>query len=706
MKVKALTATCLLCVALFSSVHAADDRVTLNFVNSDLEATLKAVTIITGKSFVIDPKLKGTVSIVSNQPVDRNLVLPIVQSALRQQGITLIDNGTVVKVVAEADAKQQGSAVLLGKNTTGTGDKFVTQVYPLRFESASQLAQVLRPLLGANSVIAAYQAGNVLVISDYAENLSRINAMIENIDHPPLTDIVSIPIKYASTLDVAQTIARMVPEVVLQGSAAPVPVADGVKRVLIVNDVRNSQLLVSSESTAHIERIKRIVDMLDQPGTDGSTMHVVYLKNAEATRLGATLRGILTGQDSSNSNSSGLSGTGSSASTTSSSSTSSSTAASSAAQNSTSAGTSSTNVKIDGFTVLIQADAVTNSLIVTAPDRIYNDIRNIIDKLDVRRAQVYIEALIAEINVSKSAEAGVQWGGYGKTASGLFGGMLSSVSTTSTNNLSTLATSYLTGGTTGVTVPGGFNLVVGAGSFGAMVSAIEESSDANVLSKPNIQMLDNEEARIVVGQNIPIKTGTTVNTSSSYTSVERKDIGVKLKIKPQISEGGAITLTVAQEVSSIDSTVDSTDGIGLKVRSVETKVLVDDGQLVVLGGLIEDKVTNSENRVPLLADIPYLGQLFRYRSRSQTKTNLIVFLHPVLLKDGAANNALANERYEYIRSQQSQYNPEKSKVLPPLPAVELPKLEDKKQTEKKVSVEVVKTSDAASAAPASSPEKP
>jgi general secretion pathway protein D len=681
MKAKVLTTAVLMCFALARPLYAAEDKVTLNFVNSDLESTLKAVTIITGKNFVIDPKLKGTVNIVSNQPVDRSLVLPIVQSALRQQGITLVDNGVIVKVLAEGDAKQQGVPVIVGPGKVGTGDKFVTQVYPLHYESANQLSQVLRPLLSPNSVIAAYQAGNVLVISDYAENLARINRIVEHIDQPPSADLVTIPIRYAATTDVVQTIARLIPEVVLQGTAAPVPVADGVKRILIVNDVRNSQLLVSSESSVQVDRIRKIVGMLDQPGSTGSTMHVVYLRNAEATRLGATLRGILTGQDS-GSSTSGLSGNGStnSTSTSSTSSTSSSTAASSAAQNASTTGSASTSVKIDGVTVLIQADAVTNSLIVTAPDHIYNDIRSIIDKLDVRRAQVYIEALIAEINVSKSGEAGVQWGGYGKSSGGVLGGVLSAISTSSTNDLSTIATSYLTSGTTGISVPSGFNVVVGAGSFGAMVSAIEESSDANVLSKPTIQMLDNEEARIVVGQNIPIKTGTTVNTSSSYTSVERKDIGIKLKIKPQISEGGAITLTVAQEVSSIDSTVDSTDGIGLKVRSVETKVLVDDGQLVVLGGLIEDDVTNAENRVPILADIPYIGQLFRYRSRSHTKTNLMVFLHPILLKDGAANNALSNERYEYIRDQQGQYNPEPSKVLPVLPSVQLPKLEEGKPT--------------------------
>ena len=246
MKLKVLAAALLVSFAVSLPALAAEEKVTLNFVNSDLESTLKAVTIITGKNFVIDPKLKGTVNIVSSQPVERNLILPIVQSALRQQGITLIDNGTVVKVIAEADAKQQGSPVIVGAGKVGTGDKFVTQVYPLQYESANQLAQVLRPLLSPNSVIAAYQAGNVLVISDYAENLARINRMIEHIDHAPNSDVVAIPVKYASLQDVAQTIAKLIPEVVLQGTAAPVAVPEGVKRVLLVVDNRSSQILVSS----------------------------------------------------------------------------------------------------------------------------------------------------------------------------------------------------------------------------------------------------------------------------------------------------------------------------------------------------------------------------------------------------------------------------------------------------------------------------
>jgi general secretion pathway protein D len=518
-----------------------------------------------------------------------------------------------------------------------------------------------------------------LVISDYAENLSRINRMIEHIDQAPDNDVQALPIKNASVLDVAQTIARLMPEVIVQGTAAPLPVPDGVKRILVVTDTRNSQLLVRSESAPHLAQIKRIVEMLDRPGISGSSsMHVVYLRNAEATRLAATLHGILTGQDSGNTASSSLSaGTssvgGAQASLT---------AASAATQSGTnSTAGAATNIKIDGITVMIQPDSVTNSLIVTAPDHLYNDIRSIVEKLDVRRAQVYVEAMIAEVNVSKAGEFGIQWAVAGSAASGITGGVVSSLSGGS-NSIAAISNSLIS---KTPSVPEGFNVGLfngdptkGGASLGALASAIERSGDGNVLSTPNLQTLDNEEARIVVGQNIPIITGTQAATGSNpnpFTTVERRDIGIKLKIKPQISEGGAITLTVAQEVSSIDTSVNTgSTGIATKVRTIETKVLVDDGQIIVLGGLIEDRQTTNDTRVPLLSDIPLIGHLFRYQSREHQKVNLMVFLRPVILRDGNASTNMANERYEFLRARQGEFSLSHHLMLPDMPPAQLPEL--------------------------------
>ncbi len=674
-----------LLAAFLSSAVAQDNLVTLNFVNSDIESTIKAVGVITGKNFVIDPKVKGSINIISNQAVARDLVYPILLSALRQQGFTAVENGSIVKVMPDADAKTQATQVFDRKGKS-SGDRLVTKVFPLVYESATQLAATLKPLVAANNFMAAYQGANTLVITDYADNVARISQIIESIDQPQADDVLTIPIKYASVLDVVQTIGRLMPEVVVQGIAAPQPVPEGVRRTVVVPDLRGNQLLVRSEAAAHTKQIKSLIARLDMPAASGSNINVVYLRNAEAVRLASTLKGILTGQDggaaggasasSANSSNSGFATSnnpnnpGSSfASTTS--------APNASTSITTTPQTASVNVQVGGATVLIQADSVTNSLVITAPDHVYNNLRSVIDKLDVRRAQIYIEALIAEVDVSKATELGVQWVA-GASDGRVNGGALQSISPSGTN-LATLYSDYKSKGS--VTVPVGFDigLVNSSGTFGVLATAIEKLGDGNVLSTPNLLMLDNEEAKITVGQNIPILTGsytTSANSSSNpFQTVERKDIGVKLKIKPQVSDSGSITLTVVQEVSSIDNTVNTNGaGIATRVRLIETKVLVDDGQTIVLGGLIEDRVALAVNKVPLLGDIPWLGGMFRYETRDHSKTNLMVFLRPLVLRDAKSSAALSSERYDYIRAEQGRFELPKSLVLDAPPKVQLPQL--------------------------------
>jgi len=277
-----------------TAAQAADDQVTLNFVNSDLESTIKAVGVITGKNFAIDPKVKGTINIVSNQPVARSLIYPILLSALRQQGVTAVDNGSIVKIMPDADAKTQSLQVFTRRGKAA-GDQVITQVYPLTFESANQLVNTLRPLVSANNFIAAYPGGNTLVITDYADNVARISQIIENIDQPGTNDVFPIRIQHASALDVAQTIGRLLSEVFVQGVAAPMHMAEGVKRTIIVPDIRNNQLFVRSEAAAHSKQIKSLVASLDTPAASGSNINVVYLRNADAVALANTLKGILTG---------------------------------------------------------------------------------------------------------------------------------------------------------------------------------------------------------------------------------------------------------------------------------------------------------------------------------------------------------------------------------------------------------------------------
>lgn len=582
--------------------HAADDnKVMLNFVNADIESTVKAVGLITGKNFVIDPRVKGTINIVSASPVPKELVYPILLSSLRLQGYSVIETLGANKVIPEADAKQNYS-LTVDKNGNVSGDRIVTQVYPLKYESASQLVPVLRPLINPNNSIAVYPGTNTLVITDYADNIRRLNRVVATIDQPSSADIQVIQLKNANASDVAQMIGRMLPEfvvpgLVVSGYTAP----EGVRRSQIVPDTKGNALMVRAESAHHLSQVRKLIEQLDQPLADNGNIHVVYLKNAEATKLAATLKSILTGQETSSSPSSAATGTASGNSVP------------AAAQ-----GSSSSAAGSSGAGAMIQADATTNSLIITAPSPVYRNLQSVIDKLDVRRAQVYVEAMIAEVNVNKVGEFGVQWlvGGGNNNVSGLGAVSLGSGS----NNIQSVATSIAA--KTPV-LPNGFSLGilnggVGQGktpNLGLLANAIETNGNGDVLSTPNLLTLDNEEAKIIVGRNVPFVTGTQSSTGSNpnpFTTVERKDVGISLKVKPQVSDGGAITLQVYQEVSDVDTELATGNaGLATTKRSIESKVLVDDGQVIVLGGLIEDRTKQDITKVPLLGDIPWLGNLFR-----------------------------------------------------------------------------------------------
>lgn len=668
---------------------AADDKVMLNFVNSDIESTVKAVGLITGKNFVLDPRVKGTVNVVSSSPVPRQDVYSILLSALRLQGFAVVESNGAVKIVPEADAKQNSSATVARKIGID-GDRMVTQVYPLHNESAAQLVPILRPLITPNNSIAAYPNSNLLVITDYAENVRRLDQIIENIDQPSGAEFATIALKYASATEVAQTISKLMPEVSSpsgQGGGAvagPAVIADGVRKTTVLPDVRANTLLIRGDNPATVAQIKKIVESLDREGAAGGNIHVIYLKNADAPRLAATIKAILTGGDvpamqsaafssvSTSSNSGGSGATGGTPAPS-----------PSPAPVVSSGGGGGGGQNLPG--VAIQADPATNALIVTAPENIYANILQVVDKLDARRAQVYVEAMIAEVSVDKSGQFGVQWivGGGNDSVNAV--GISNVGDSNAGNSLSAIAAAAVA--KTPSALPTGLMLGVVNGSFtskgkqptlGAIATALESHGDGNVLSMPNLLTLDNEEASIIVGQNIPIVTGTQASTGANqtpFTTVDRKDIGIKLKVRPQISEGGVITMQVSQEVSSVDTTVNTQGtGIATKKRSIDSKVLVDDGQIIVLGGLIENDVSQTDNRVPLLGDIPILGNLFRYQGRDSKRTNLMVFLRPVVLRDGKSASILSNERYRLLQDTQSDYRPDKHLLLPDLPNFTLPSL--------------------------------
>lgn len=658
----------LLCSAVFA---AGDDKVMLNFVNSDIETTVKAISLITGKNFILDPRVKGTINIVSTQPVSKELVYPILQSALRQAGFSTVQSNGAVKIQPEADSKSLSNKTLV-RGQEANGEQIITQIFNLNNESANQMATMLRPLATPNSLISAYQSGtsNTIVITDYADNVRRLARIIDNIDQPKNSEIFTLKLEHASALDVAQNIARLMPEVSVQNNASAIPAPDGIRRSIVVPDPRGNRLMIRALNAAQTSQLRALVAQLDEAATNDSSINVIYLRNAEAAKLASTLKGLLTGQEDSSAPTPSTANNANN-----------NTAAQQSGFNNSSpaATSSSTTVQVAGATVRVQADSVTNSLIITAPQNIYNNLRAVIDKLDVRRSQIYVEAMIAEVNLSKLSEFGFQWivaGGNDKIGAGGVSNLA-----TGSNTLGNIAGAIIN--KTPAAVPLGLTMGLfngdprdGSASLGVIASALQSSGNGNVLSTPNLLMLDNEEAKITVGQNIPIITGSQAPVGGNpnpIVTVERKDIGIKLRVRPQVSEGGVITLNVFQEVSGIDNTV-NTNGAGLatKVRTIETKVLVDDGQIVVLGGLIEDRLSNTGNQVPGLGDLPVIGELFKYENRSYQKVNLMIFLRPVLIKDAGSNFSLSNDRYQYLRNQQGEYKVGEHWFLQDLPKVQLP----------------------------------
>ncbi|MFY9261697.1 MAG: type II secretion system secretin GspD [Gallionella sp.] len=605
-----------------TSVAREEDKITLNFVNTDIESVIKAVGMISGKNFIIDPRVKGTINIVSSSPVSKDLTYQILLSALRLQGFSAIENGNVIRIIPEADAKQSSTPVS-DRNNTVSGDKIITQVYPLHYESASQLIPVLRPLIGPNNSIVAYPNTNTLVMTDYADNIRRLNKIIDAIDQPNNGEFITLKLTYASAVDLAQMLSKLFAE-----SAAPGGMAEVGRRVQITADARTNSLLVRSDNPALMARARTLVIGLDVPTSSAGNIHVVYLRNAEAPKLALTLRAILSG-DTSN------------------------------------VATNATPVtgQATGGAGVIQADVATNSLIITAPDNLYNTLRAVIDKLDARRAQVYVEALIAEVTTDKAAEFGIQWqnmsGLNGTTPSVIGGTNMGGVGTNivgAATNISTVGRGLNIGIVKGqINIPG-VGLVA---NLGVLARALQADANANILSTPNLLTLDNEEAKIVIGKNVPFVTGQyaqtgTAATATPFQTIERKDVGLTLRVKPQISEGGTVRLQIYQEVSSIDTLTTNTAGVVTNKRSIDSTVLVDDGRIIVLGGLIQDDVKDSEEKVPILGDIPILGNLFKYQKRQQVKTNLMVFLRPFVLKNAEASATITGDRYEFIRNLQGE----------------------------------------------------
>jgi general secretion pathway protein D len=640
----------------------ASEPVTLNFSNAEIEAVARAMAGISGVNVVVDPRVKGTLTLLSERPVSRSVAMNQFLAALRLQGYTLVESAGLYKVVPEADAKLQSGAVTVsdGAPASPTGNQISTQIFKLNFESANNLVAVLRPLISPNNTINANPGNNSLVITDYADNLRRLGRIIAAMDVSNASEVEVLALKHALAVDLAPLVLRLLES---SGAAgAPAGQADSSFKTTLIAEPRSNTLILRAANPARVALVKSLVEKLDQPAAAGpngaaGNIYVVYLKNADATKLAVTLRAALSGMPTTPSATAGGVAVAAGA------------AMASAAQPSTGG--------------QIQADPATNSLIITAPEPQYRQLRAVIDKLDARRAQVFVESMIAEVRADKAAEFGIQWqGALGKSGDGVVG-LLGSNFGTGGKNIINAAAQIATG--VGVAGPGkGLNFGAaqqtnGIYVLGFLANFLESSGSGNVLSTPNLLTLDNEEAKITIGQNVPFVTGQftsagsgTSGTVNPFQTIERKDVGLTLKVKPQISENGTVKLAIYQEVSSVAS--ESVNGPTTNKRTIETNVLVEDGAVVVLGGLLQDDYNGSQEKVPGLGDLPIFGNLFKSEARKRTKTNLMVFLRPVVVRDGQATDRLSLDRYDLMRSGLKEAQPVQSSLLPVNESAQLPDL--------------------------------
>lgn len=610
------------------NVHAADAPITLNLENADIGVLIATVSKFTGKNFVIDPRVKGKVTVISAHAMGKDEIYRVFLSVLEVHGYATVPMGSIIKIIPDAKAKQEATPVA-GPHQY-IGDQAITRVIALKHVTAAQLVPVLRPLVPQEGHLAAYPEGNVLVISDRAANVDRLVRVIHRIDQPSTSDIEVIRLQHASATDLVQTLGTLE-----QKGGAKSTVATTVR---LLADPRTNSILLSG-SPAERLRMRALISHLDTPLESGGSTHVIYLHYAKAKDLVPVLTGVSDSMKK--------------------------------------GGTNSQSTKT-AAPINIQADDSANALVVTAPPDISRSLEAVVRKLDIRRAQVLVEAVIAEVSVDKSRELGVQWlldrtpgnSGFATGTNFDAGG----------TSISSIAADVKNGNIPNIGV--GLSLGIGrlgdTSSYGLLLRALANDANTNILSTPSLMTLDNQEAEIVVGQNVPFVTGQYASTGNTTTvnpfqTIQRQDVGLTLKVTPQINEGDAVKLEIEQIVSSISpSSVGAADIITNK-RSIKTTVMVEDGNIIVLGGLIDDQLQETKQKVPLLGDIPLLGKLFRYDKTSKVKRNLMVFLRPVIVRDAATTAAVTGGKYDAVRTRQLEMRRHGISLLPRGTAPVLPK---------------------------------
>jgi general secretion pathway protein D len=650
--------------------------VTVNFVNAEIEAVTRAFAAMLERPIIVDPRVRGQITVYSEQAQTIPQAYASYQSALRGLGFAVIENSGLLKVVPEADAKLQAGTVSVG-TVPAKGEQVITQIFPLRYENPNNLVAVLRPLITANNTINANPGSNSLIITDYADNLQRISRIVAALDQPPGTDLEIVPLQHAVAADLAPLVQRL-----SDGGGPGVPgvpgVAGGGGAITVIADSRSNSLIIRAPNAARLAQVKANIERLDRPTNligAGGGMWVVNLKNADAVKLATVVRaafGALGGAPGSGGGGGGSISTAPVAPAA---------PGAAGATPATSPVSASGSPSTGGF---IQADPSTNSLIITAPEPLYKQVRALIDQLDTRRAQVYIESLIVEVAGGDAADFGFQWQGVlgerGDSVGAVGGTNFRGAGGPSIIDLTAAgaAGTPQAVGAAAAALGQGLNVGIlrqinGVYSLAAIARMLQSQSTTNIVSTPNLITLDNEEAKIVVGENVPFITGQFTQpggggaNANPFQTIERKDVGITLRIRPQIGENGAIRMQIFQEQSSVkrDVAAGTTNaGPSTTKRSIEGTVVVDDGQILVLGGLIEDRFVTEHSKVPLLGDIPVLGALFRSESRERRRTNLMVFLRPVVMRDAEASARFSNDRYEQLRTRQQQSQPSPSVTMP------------------------------------------
>ncbi len=613
------------------SLSQAQSTITPNYKDADLSQIIEAVSAVTGKNFIVDPRVRAQVTMLSSTPMSPDAFYQAFLSILQVHGFVAVPAGKVIKILPDANARQM-PANDLPSSVNSSSDEIVTQVITVKNVSAAQLVPILRPLIPQYGHLAAYPASNMLIISDRASNVSRMARIIERIDQTGDEEIDVIPLEHASAAEVVRVVNSLYSTAAAEGGGKPT--------VKMVADERTNSILVSGESAQRL-RLKSLIAHMDTPLQAGGDTQVRYLRYADAEKISAKLREQIQGITA--------------------------TVAAAAGGNPTAAPTSVQSGGGDK-SVTIWAEPQTNALIVSAPPKIMRTVMSIVDRLDIRRAQVLLEGILVEMTVDKSADLGVNWLVADRDGDGNFlpaGGFVQPVNGTGIGEI----LQGIRDPASIAAVPSGLTLGVGrivtSGiSWAALIRALQATGNTNIISTPSVMTLDNEEAEIKVAQEVPIVTGSYTNQGISgstgqvnpFQTINREEVGIILKITPQINDGGTVVLKISQEVSSLaassEQVLAASQGLITNKRTITTNVMAEDGGIIVLGGLLSDEATEEKSQVPFLGSIPILGELFKTRSVNKKKSNLMFFVRPRILRDGVDAAIETNAKYNYLRGQQ------------------------------------------------------